>query len=90
MEIEPTRPANGQEQPEVTGAATEQTVQASEDEPSGRLAGCESTNHEQCYGELWQCAACHKMVCYAEGTDDHKELCDDCWMKHQEENRVRI
>jgi hypothetical protein len=48
----------------------------------GRMAGCQSTNHDQCYGELWQCAACGKTVCYAEGTDDHPELCDDCWVKH--------
>ncbi len=54
-----------------------------DDEPSGRMAGCQSTNHTHCYGELWQCAACGKTVCYAEGTDDHPELCDDCWVKHQ-------
>lgn len=46
---------------------------------SKRMAGCESTNHTECYGELWQCAACGKTVCYAEGTDNHPELCDDCW-----------
>lgn len=49
------------------------------DRPNGRMAGCQSTNHTKCYGELWQCSACHKMVCYAEGTDNHPELCDDCW-----------
>lgn len=51
------------------------------DEVGGRMAGCQSTNHTHCYGELWQCAACGKTVCYAEGTDDHPELCDDCWVK---------
>lgn len=45
----------------------------------GRMAGCQSTNHTVCYGELWQCAACGKTVCCNEGTDDHPELCDDCW-----------
>lgn len=44
-----------------------------------RMAGCQSLNHDQCYGELWQCAVCGKTVCCAEGTDDHRELCDDCW-----------
>ena len=47
--------------------------------PDGRLPGCQSTHHTQCYGQLWQCAVCHKTVCYAEGTDNHPELCDDCW-----------
>jgi hypothetical protein len=59
-------------------------------EPNGHMLGCESTNHTQCYGELWQCTTCGKTVCYAEGTDDHRELCDDCWVKHQEENHVRF
>jgi hypothetical protein len=45
------------------------------------MAGCQSTNHTECYGELWQCAACGKTVCSAEGTDNHPELCDDCWVK---------
>ena len=43
------------------------------------MAGCQSTNHTFCYGELWQCAACDKTVCCNEGSDDHPELCDDCW-----------
>lgn len=51
------------------------------DEVGGRMVGCQSTNHSECYGELWQCAACGKTVCYAEGTTDHPELCDDCWAK---------
>lgn len=46
-----------------------------------RLPGCESNNHDFCYGELWTCAACGKILCCAEGTDDHRELCDDCWVK---------
>lgn len=44
-----------------------------------RISGCQSTNHSACYGELWQCAACHRTFCCAEGTDNHPELCDDCW-----------
>ena len=55
-----------------------------QDEPSDaprRMAGCQSTNHDQCYGELWQCDSCGKTVCYAEGSDNHPELCDDCWVK---------
>ncbi len=49
----------------------------------GRMAGCQSTNHTECYGQLWQCDGCGKTVCYAEGSDRDHELCDDCWMmKH--------
>ena len=44
-----------------------------------RLPGCQSRNHDFCYGELWRCAACGKTVCCAEGSEDHPELCDDCW-----------
>src|SRR5688500_3910046 len=35
---------------------------------SGRMEGCESTNHIDCYGELWQCGKCGKTVCCAEGS----------------------
>jgi hypothetical protein len=45
----------------------------------GRMVGCQSTHVGACYGVLWQCAVCQKTVCCAEGTDDHPELCDDCW-----------
>jgi hypothetical protein len=45
----------------------------------GRLDGCQSTNHTECYGQLWQCERCGKTVCYAEGSDHNQELCDDCW-----------
>lgn len=48
-------------------------------EADGRMPGCQSTNHPVCYGELWQCSVCGKTVCYNEGTDNHPELCDDCW-----------
>src|SRR5947207_15545774 len=47
----------------------------------GRLPGCQSMNHTECYGELWQCAQCGKTICYAEGTDDDPDLCDDCWVQ---------
>jgi hypothetical protein len=51
------------------------------DTPSGRMPGCQSTHAGPCYGELWQCATCDKTVCFAEGSDNHPELCDDCWVK---------
>jgi hypothetical protein len=50
-------------------------------EPIGRFPGCECTHAGPCYGELWQCTACGKTVCYAEGTDNHSEVCDACWVK---------
>lgn len=50
-----------------------------------RIAGCQSTNHTKCYGDLWQCAGCGKTVCCNEGTDNRPELCDDCWNQVQEE-----
>lgn len=47
---------------------------------NGRIEGCQSANHAECYGELWQCEQCSKIICYAEGYDDeYIELCDDCW-----------
>lgn len=45
------------------------------------IRGCQSLNHSECYGELWQCARCAKTVCYAEGTDNDPDLCDDCWVQ---------
>lgn len=53
--------------------------QPAERNPHGRHPDCQSTHPGPCYGELWQCAACGKTVCCAEGTDNHPELCDDCW-----------
>lgn len=44
-----------------------------------RIVGCQSNNHSICYGELWQCSRCHKIVCYQEGSDDLPNVCDDCW-----------
>jgi hypothetical protein len=57
------------EQPETTSEVLEY----------GRMEGCQSTNHTDCYGEMWQCATCGKTVCCAEGTDHDAQLCDDCW-----------
>ena len=48
---------------------------------SDRIPGCQSLNHTKCYGELWQCENCGKTICWAEGTDNHSELCDDCWVE---------
>lgn len=57
----------------------EQSQVVAEPEEDGRIVGCQSTNHTVCYGELWQCTVCGKTVCCNEGSDDHPELCDDCW-----------
>jgi hypothetical protein len=48
-----------------------------------RMAGCQSAHPDPCYGELWQCSACKKTVCCAEGTDNHPDLCDECWVNRQ-------
>ncbi|GAB4419607.1 MAG: hypothetical protein Kow002_07380 [Anaerolineales bacterium] len=47
---------------------------------TGRIFGCQSNNHTQCYGALWTCARCGKRICWEEGTTDLPELCDDCWV----------
>jgi hypothetical protein len=52
-----------------------------EETKEGRFAGCQSIHPGPCYGELWQCATCDKTVCFAEGSDNHPELCDDCWCR---------
>ena len=45
-----------------------------------RIVGCQSTNHTVCYGELWECERCHKIICWEEGcADDLVDVCDDCW-----------
>lgn len=49
---------------------------------SSHFAGCQSTHAGPCYGELWSCAACEKIICCAEGSDHHPEVCDDCWVKY--------
>jgi len=50
-------------------------------ETQPRITGCQSTNHSECYGELWSCERCGKSVCYAEGTDNDPDVCDDCWVQ---------
>jgi hypothetical protein len=45
----------------------------------GRNPCCQSDHPGPCYGDPWTCERCGKTVCCAEGTDDHPELCDDCW-----------
>lgn len=56
-------------------------------EEQTRIPGCQSTNHTECWGELWTCAACQKVICYQEGSDNDPDLCDDCWAaKHSNRN----
>jgi hypothetical protein len=52
-----------------------------EDGTVSRFAGCQSTHAGPCYGELWQCVTCDKTVCFVEASDNHPELCDECWVK---------
>lgn len=55
----------------------------------GRRPGCESRNHKQCRGALWQCAACERWFCYEEGADDaHPGVCDDCAAKAVGPSRI--
>jgi len=48
---------------------------------------CESHNHQvpqQCYGILWKCECCGRILCCNEGADDdHFELCDDCALQNE-------
>ena len=44
-----------------------------------RIVGCQSTNHEECKGELWECRRCHKITCWEEGSTDLIDMCDNCW-----------
>jgi hypothetical protein len=55
-----------------------------------RLAGCQSSHRGHCYGELWQCAACSKTVCWAEGSDNDPEVCDDCWVKQRTAQEAEV
>lgn len=49
---------------------------------TARNPGCQSTNHSQCFGELWECEECGKISCEEEGCDDgYSLMCDDCWAK---------
>jgi len=40
---------------------------------------CQSKNHTEHYGNLWECKMCGKMVCCNEGTTDNPDICDDCY-----------
>lgn len=51
---------------------------------------CQSSHPGPCYGVLWQCEACGKTICCAEGTDDGTELCDDCWASRFDGAKVAI
>jgi hypothetical protein len=55
------------------------------DSATDDLSGCQSTNHDHstCYGALWQCSECKRMMCCNEGTDDGTDLCDDCFAKKE-------
>jgi len=44
---------------------------------------CQSSHPGPCYGVLWQCEACRRIVCCAEDTDNGSEVCDDCWAARQ-------
>lgn len=46
-----------------------------------KYLACESTNHTECYGTLWECERCGRTMCCNEGMPDdgYFELCDDCW-----------
>jgi len=46
------------------------------------LARCESRNHREHRGELWQCAECLRVFCWEEAGDHGAvHLCDDCWAR---------
>jgi hypothetical protein len=47
---------------------------------TGRIFGCQSSNHSLCRGELWICERCGKRICYEEGSNDLPDICDDCWV----------
>lgn len=36
-------------------------------------------DHGKCYGDLWRCAECRRLFCWAEGSTDDIGLCDTCW-----------
>lgn len=55
---------------------------------NGRIEGCQSTGHTKCYGELWECLICGKIVCCNEGSSNDPDLCDDCWIKKYSQRSV--
>ncbi|MBC8438479.1 MAG: hypothetical protein H8D87_02185 [Deltaproteobacteria bacterium] len=54
-----------------------------------RIPGCQSRNHTECKGELWDCERCGKRVCWEEGSTDLIEICDDCWVDVRIEGAIR-
>lgn len=45
------------------------------------IQGCDNHTHGSCYGELWDCERCKRAICYAEGSSEKPELCDECFSK---------
>ena len=46
------------------------------------IAQCESRNHREHRGELWQCVECLRVFCWEEGAGDSaSNTCDDCWAR---------
>ena len=53
------------------------------------VASCESRIHREHRGELWQCAECLRVFCWAEDADDSAlDLCDHCWARLHASRRV--
>ena len=52
------------------------------DDHAFEIAQCESRNHSEHSGDLWQCTECLRVFCWAE--DANESLygqCDDCWSR---------
>jgi hypothetical protein len=48
-------------------------------EQAFRIAQCESRKHAEHWGELWQCAECLRVFCWAEDAGEiADELCNAC------------
>jgi len=55
------------------------------------IAACESRNHCEHRGELWQCAECLRVFCWQEGADDNAaNSCGDCWARLHAPNRAVV
>ena len=50
-------------------------------EPPASL--CQSKNHVEHYGKLWECQECERWFCQNEGGEDNLDLCDECWAKQE-------
>ena len=52
------------------------------DDHAFTIAQCESRNHREHRGELWQCVECLRVFCWEEGAGDSGfDKCDDCWAR---------